>query len=135
MNAAALRPLPLARIDALELRRPCGPPLPCATHRLPALRSSVVDRKRGDGAARAARAPGERRHRACEASGPRRLPDAVAPGLSTLGFMLPYTPLHWLLLQDVDRPIVLTSGNGAEAPQCIDNADARTRWGPSPTAS
>jgi hydrogenase maturation protein HypF len=63
----------------------------------------------------------------CEASGPRRLPEDVAPGLATLGFMLPYTPLHWLLLQDMDRPIVLTSGNGAESPQCIDNGEARAR--------
>ena len=33
------------------------------------------------------------------ADGPQRLPEAVAPGLATLGFMLPTTPLHALLLQ------------------------------------
>lgn len=53
----------------------------------------------------------------------------VAPGLSTLGFMLPYTPLHHLMLQRMDRPIVLTSGNRSDEPQCIDNDEAREKLG------
>ncbi len=52
---------------------------------------------------------------------------SVAPGLSSLGFMLPNTPLHQLMLRRMDRPIVMTSGNLSEEPQCIENADARTR--------
>jgi len=52
---------------------------------------------------------------------------SVAPGQSTLGFMLPYTPLHHLLLAAVDTPIVLTSGNVSEEPQCIDNNDTIIR--------
>jgi hydrogenase maturation protein HypF len=44
-----------------------------------------------------------------------------------LGFMLPYTPLHTLLLQDFDTPIVLTSGNISDEPQCIDNDEAREK--------
>ncbi len=55
------------------------------------------------------------------------LAESVAPGLRTFGCMLPNTPLHHLLLADIDRPIVLTSGNRASEPQCIDNADAYTR--------
>ncbi|MGD0960908.1 MAG: carbamoyltransferase HypF [Methylomonas sp.] len=51
----------------------------------------------------------------------------VAPGDDKLGFMLPYTPLHTLLLRDLDFPIVLTSGNISDEPQCIDNGDARAR--------
>ncbi|MDQ2804645.1 MAG: carbamoyltransferase HypF, partial [Pseudomonadota bacterium] len=51
----------------------------------------------------------------------------VAPGLATLGFMLPSTPLHHLLLRDIDRPLVMTSGNLSDEPQCIDNDEARTR--------
>ena len=51
----------------------------------------------------------------------------VAPGQATLGFMLPYTPLHHLLMQKMERPIVLTSGNRSDEPQCIDNDDARRR--------
>ena len=51
----------------------------------------------------------------------------IAPGLTTLGFMLPSTPLHHLLLRNVDRPLVMTSGNLSDEPQCIDNAEALTR--------
>lgn len=51
----------------------------------------------------------------------------VAPGIGTLGFMLPATPLHHLLMESLDRPVVLTSGNISDEPQCIDNADARAR--------
>ncbi len=62
-----------------------------------------------------------------EASGPESVSAAVAPGQRTLGFMLPYTPLHHLLLQGLNQPIVLTSGNLSDAPQCTDNDEARTR--------
>jgi hydrogenase maturation protein HypF len=51
----------------------------------------------------------------------------IAPAQSTLGFMLPYTPLHHLVLRDFGGPIVLTSGNASDEPQCIANADARAR--------
>ncbi len=51
----------------------------------------------------------------------------VAAGHDTLGFMLPYTPLHHLLMQALDTPIVLTSGNVSDEPQCIDNSDAKER--------
>jgi hydrogenase maturation protein HypF len=54
----------------------------------------------------------------------------VAPGIATLGFMLPSTPLHHWIMQSLDGPVVLTSGNLADEPQCIDNADARTRLAP-----
>ena len=56
-----------------------------------------------------------------------RLPEEVAPGLSTLGFMLPTTPLHKLLLARMERPVVMTSGNMSEEPQVIDDASARSR--------
>ena len=39
------------------------------------------------------------------------LAPAIAPGQKTLGFLLPYTPLHHLLMQNMARPVVLTSGN------------------------
>lgn len=60
---------------------------------------------------------------------PDNLPLAVdvAPGQTTLGFMLPYSPLHRLLLQDWDRPLIMTSGNRSEEPQCIANDEARQR--------
>ncbi|MDB5339356.1 MAG: hypF [Planctomycetaceae bacterium] len=39
------------------------------------------------------------------------LASGLHPGLNTLGVMLPTTPLHWLLLRDFARPLVVTSGN------------------------
>ena len=64
-----------------------------------------------------------------DANGTARVADAVAPGMMTLGFMLPNTPLHHLLLQRMERPMVLTSGNLSDEPQCIDNGDALNRLG------
>jgi hydrogenase maturation protein HypF len=55
------------------------------------------------------------------------LPDAIAPGLDELGFMLPTTPLHVLLLEDFDRPLVMTSGNLSDEPPIIDDGEARER--------
>jgi hydrogenase maturation protein HypF len=54
---------------------------------------------------------------------------SVAPGQNTLGFMLPYTPLHHLILRRMERPIVLTSGNFSDEPQCIENDEAREKLG------
>jgi len=57
------------------------------------------------------------------------LPSQIAPGQTSLGFMLPYSPLHHLLLAQWDRPLVMTSGNLTDEPQCTDNADAGGRLG------
>ncbi|MEW8349520.1 MAG: carbamoyltransferase HypF, partial [Candidatus Thiodiazotropha taylori] len=59
-----------------------------------------------------------------------RLPENLAPGQASLGFMLPYSPLHHLLLAGWDRPLVMTSGNMIEEPQCIDNREATERLQP-----
>ena len=64
-----------------------------------------------------------------DAVGPKRLPAAVAPGLSALGFMLPTTPLHMLMLKRMNRPVVMTSGNLADEPQVIDDNQAVERLG------
>ncbi len=52
----------------------------------------------------------------------------VAPGQHTLGVMLPYTPLHVLILEDVP-PLVMTSGNRSEEPIVTDNDAARDQLG------
>ncbi len=57
------------------------------------------------------------------------LASRIAPGQPSLGLMLPYTPLHHLLLDGWDRPLVMTSGNLSDEPQCIDNSDAGERLG------
>lgn len=57
------------------------------------------------------------------------LPETLAPGLNRLGLMLPYTPLHALLLDAVKAPLVMTSGNPRGAPQVTDNDVARVTLG------
>ena len=57
----------------------------------------------------------------------RELARSIAPGSRNLGVMLPYTPLHVLLLADLAQPVVATSGNRAEEPICTDERDAIER--------
>jgi hydrogenase maturation protein HypF len=58
---------------------------------------------------------------------PSALPEGVAPGNPFLGVMLPYTPLHHLLMHEIGRPVIATSGNLADEPICIDEAEALGR--------
>jgi hydrogenase maturation protein HypF len=51
----------------------------------------------------------------------------VAPSLRYLGVMLPYTPLHHLLLKETGLPLVMTSGNLSEEPIAKDNDEALRR--------
>jgi hydrogenase maturation protein HypF len=51
----------------------------------------------------------------------------VAPNLLFLGIMLPYTPLHHVLLRDARLPVVMTSGNLSEEPIARDNDEALRR--------
>lgn len=55
------------------------------------------------------------------------LPHSLAPGNPNLGVMLPYTPLHHLLLRELDFPVVATSGNLSDEPICIDETEALER--------
>ena len=59
-----------------------------------------------------------------DAAGSERLPEAVAPGMHLLGFMLPSTPLHVLLFRRMSRPVIMTSGNLADEPQAIGDEEA-----------
>jgi len=52
---------------------------------------------------------------------------SIAPGNPTLGVMLPYTPLHHLLLKELQIPIIATSGNLSEEPMCITEEEAFQR--------
>ncbi len=65
----------------------------------------------------------------------RRRPDSkiaieVAPGQDWIGVMLPYTPLHYLLLEkrgEYSEALVMTSGNLSEEPIATENEEARER--------
>jgi hydrogenase maturation protein HypF len=59
--------------------------------------------------------------------------NGLAPGVSRsspyLGLMLPYSPLHHLLMERCGFPVVATSGNRSDEPIAIDNGEARVRLG------
>ena len=55
--------------------------------------------------------------------------ESVAPGNPWLGVMLPYTPLHHLLMDRVGRPVVCTSGNLSEEPMATTTPEAIERLG------
>ena len=55
------------------------------------------------------------------------LATVVAPGSSHLGVMLPYSPLHHILMKDLGIPVVATSGNLTDEPICIDEREALKR--------
>jgi hydrogenase maturation protein HypF len=57
----------------------------------------------------------------------RAVAPAVAPGNPSLGVMLPYTPLHHLLLHALGFPVVATSGNLSDEPICTDEHEALDR--------
>lgn len=58
-----------------------------------------------------------------------RLAAEIAPGVAEIGAMLPYSPLHELLLSDFGGPLVATSGNVSGEPVLTDEAEAERRLG------
>ncbi|MER7751913.1 carbamoyltransferase HypF [Kitasatospora sp. NPDC097643] len=56
---------------------------------------------------------------------PGALAPAVHPGTDRVGLFLPYTPLHHLMMRDLDQALVVTSGNRSHEPIAIDDAEAR----------
>lgn len=59
---------------------------------------------------------------------PGKLAPAIAPGLSLVGLMLPYSPLHHLLMRKIGFPVVATSGNLSDEPICCDEHEAVRRF-------
>jgi len=53
----------------------------------------------------------------------------IAESNPYLGVMLPYTPLHILIMQELDFPVIATSGNLSQEPICIDEKEAVERLG------
>ncbi|HTX31849.1 MAG TPA: carbamoyltransferase HypF [Solirubrobacteraceae bacterium] len=58
-----------------------------------------------------------------------RVAPSVAPGVGELGVMLPYSPLHHLLLADSGCTLVMTSGNLSDEPIAFEDEEARERLG------
>jgi hydrogenase maturation protein HypF len=58
-----------------------------------------------------------------------QLSTSIAPGNPYLGAMLPYTPLHHLLMAELNFPVVATSGNLSDEPICTDEREALERLG------
>jgi hydrogenase maturation protein HypF len=52
---------------------------------------------------------------------------AIAPSNPNLGVMLPYSPLHHLLMFELQFPVVATSGNLSDEPICIDEHESLQR--------
>jgi hydrogenase maturation protein HypF len=55
------------------------------------------------------------------------VPEPVAPGLHTVGFMTPYTGFHHLLFKGIDEPLIMTSANLPSEPMVKDNDEAMRR--------
>jgi hydrogenase maturation protein HypF len=55
---------------------------------------------------------------------------SVSPELDRVGVMLPYTPIHHLLVHAAPFPLVMTSGNVSQEPIAYEDDDARRRLGP-----
>lgn len=60
---------------------------------------------------------------------PTELSEQIAPRLNEVGIMLPYSPLHHLLLNEFSRPLVATSANISGEPVLIHNQDVEKRLG------
>jgi hydrogenase maturation protein HypF len=56
-----------------------------------------------------------------------QLSTLIAPGNPYLGAMLPYTPLHHLLMAEIGFPVIATSGNLSDEPICTDEREALER--------
>jgi hydrogenase maturation protein HypF len=57
----------------------------------------------------------------------RKIAENLAPNNPYLGVMLPYTPLHHLMMREIQFPVIATSGNLSDEPICTDERDALTR--------
>lgn len=69
------------------------------------------------------------RRKSCVRSDHHSISGLVAPDNPYLGVMLPYTPLHYLLMAELDGPVVATSGNRSDESICTDEHEALDRLG------
>ncbi|MFZ4620163.1 MAG: carbamoyltransferase HypF [Bacteroidota bacterium] len=62
-------------------------------------------------------------------TGETKLSHQIAPNNPMLGVMLPYSPLHHLLMRELSQPVIATSGNLSDEPICTENEDALEKLG------
>lgn len=62
-------------------------------------------------------------------AGARDIAESVAPSCPSVGLMLPYTPVHHLLLHDIGQPLVMTSGNISDEPMAFKDEEALGQLG------
>ena len=115
----------LAEIDDHERSLLTGPARPVVLlgRRRPAPDGATPDSPSSDSPAPDSPAPDAPEHHAPA----RHLAPAVTAGAQEIGLLLPSTPLHHLLAIDVDRPLVLTSGNLTDEPVVTDDDAAAHR--------
>lgn len=63
----------------------------------------------------------------CKRNNRSKLARMIAPGLDELGVMLPYSPLHHIIMSDINRPLVMTSANFSGDPVITDNDEVEAR--------
>ena len=101
---------------------------PLEARLLRSLEAPIVLLKRIDSASRNSRSPIANSQLAI-GDRPLAISPAVAPGNPNLGVLLPYTPLHHLLMSLLGFPVVATSGNLSDEPICTDEHEALERLG------
>jgi len=119
-KARPAKPFAVMVRDLDEARALCDVPAPAA-ELLASVQAPIVLLRR--------RAPSNRPPDRPDAGRSLAVTEAVAPGSPWLGVMLPTTPLHHLLLREVGRPVVATSGNLSDEPIATDELDAVARLG------
>jgi hydrogenase maturation protein HypF len=110
----------ICEVSAAEARLLCAPEAPIVL-----LRRRKPPRPPGESPARQPSLEAVRA--ATELSPESSLAANIAPGNPQLGVMLPYTPLHHLLLVELGFPVVATSGNLSDEPICTDENEAFER--------
>ena len=129
------KPFAIMARDLARVRALCAVP-PAAEALLTSAEAPIVLLEKGlgirdQGAGRSGVRGSERRAEASSVVGRRSsvVSAEVAPDNPYLGVMLPYTPLHHLLLRETGFPVVATSGNLSDEPICTDEIEAMQRLG------
>ncbi len=129
--AGSVRPIVLLRRKAVDGQGPQGGTAATAeSESAGAPRAVPQPGEDGDNAEGVSPSEGPGRGLAEHGTPADSLAPGVADGLTEIGVMLPYTPLHTLLLAEVGVPLVMTSGNLSDEPIATENAEALSRLAP-----